>query len=381
MQEEFVPQEFKDLANIQSREEEQLLARQNVVGVALGTKYVGGQDTGEKAITVLVDVKMPKDFLPSEERIPQRVGEAVTDVQEVGTLVAGAPLTTLSAPGGTQFVQPSGYPGPVSLQQGPVVAPHEGGMAIVQNGALHAVPIGDRSLPALEEVGPFKLTKRARPAHGGISAGHLNVTAGTLGTCVYDAVHFPGVPPRYYILSNNHVLANSNNAQIGDPILQPGRADGGTFPTDVIAKLSRFVPIRFIQAGQPVPINLVDAAIAEGNFEDLDRRIHWIGHLRGVNTNPQPGLRVEKTGRTTNFTTGSLTNINATVDINYGNNRVARFAQQLLATRMSAPGDSGSLVCDLDERAVGLLFAGSPAVTVINRITHVQNCLGIKVAE
>lgn len=136
-------------------------------------------------------------------------------------------------------------------------------MTLVQNGTVHAVRVDDKSLPALENVGPFQLTERVRPAYGGVGIGHMNVTAGTLGTCVYDASAFPGIPQRYHILSNNHVLANSDNATVGDPILQPGRVDGGTFPADVIAKLSRFVPIRFHQAGQPVPLNLVDAAAAE----------------------------------------------------------------------------------------------------------------------
>jgi hypothetical protein len=74
-------------------------------------------------------------------------------------------------------------------------------------------------------------------------------------------------------------------------------------------------------------------------------------------------------------------NINATVNVNYGNGRVARFARQILTTNMSAPGDSGSLICDLDERAVGLLFAGSPVVTVVNPIALVQLLLGIRVTE
>jgi len=58
------------------------------------------------------------------------------------------------------------------------------------------------------------------------------------------------MPLPFYILSNNHVLANSNGANIGDPILQPGPAGNGLFPGDQIAILSRFVPIEF---NPPVP--------------------------------------------------------------------------------------------------------------------------------
>src|SRR6266581_984976 len=64
-------------------------------------------------------------------------------------------------------------------------------------------------------------TKRQRPAPPGFSVGHPAITAGTIGARVRDAVG------RVYILSNNHVLANSNGATIGDPEYQPGPFDGG----------------------------------------------------------------------------------------------------------------------------------------------------------
>lgn len=374
--EDFMPQEFMDLANVQHRAERHLLAREHVVGVALGNKYVQGEDTGEKAITVLVDAKLPEELLTEEDRVPREIGGTVTDVQEVGVLMAGAPFTT----GRGAAVLPTGLQEFGPSHPGTLISSGDLGMTLVQNGALHAVRVDDKSLPALENVGPFQLTRRVRPAYGGVSVGHVNITAGTLGTCVYDASAFPGIPQRYYILSNNHVLANSNNATVGDPILQPGPADGGLFPNDVIARLSRFVPIRFHQGGQ-APLNLVDAAVAEARFEDIDRRIYWIGHLRGVNPSPGVGLIVQKCGRTTNYTTGRVTNVNATVDVNYGGGRLARFNRQIITSAMSAGGDSGSLVSDLEERAVGLLFAGSNTVTIINPIVPVQELLGIKVAE
>ncbi len=56
-------------------------------------------------------------------------------------------------------------------------------------------------------------TERHRPAPGGVSIGHHEITAGTFGCLVRKNGHT-------LILSNNHVLANSNDAQIGDPILR-----------------------------------------------------------------------------------------------------------------------------------------------------------------
>ena len=83
-------------------------------------------------------------------------------------------------------------------------------------------------------------TDRWRPAPGGVSIGHYRITAGTLGVVVRERTTGDRL-----ILSNNHVLANSNDALPGDAILQPGPADGGQLDTDLIARLERFVPIQF----------------------------------------------------------------------------------------------------------------------------------------
>jgi len=58
---------------------------------------------------------------------------------------------------------------------------------------------------------------------------------------------------------------------------------------------------------------------------------------------------------------------------------VARFRDQILTTPMSAGGDSGSLVADRENLAVGLLFAGSPMVTILNQIQHVRSLLRVEI--
>ena len=93
------------------------------------------------------------------------------------------------------------------------------------------------------------------------------------------------------------------------------------------------------------------------------------------------GTFVQKTGRTTNYTTGRITAINATVDVGYGGGKVARFRDQIVTTNISAGGDSGSLVTTLDDVAVGLLFAGSSVATIVNQIENVRSLLRIEVAE
>jgi hypothetical protein len=84
---------------------------------------------------------------------------------------------------------------------------------------------------------------RIRPAPGGVSVAHFQVTAGTIG-CLSIGRTAPS-NTRLMILSNNHVLVNSNSAVFGDCICQPGPADGGRCPQDQIAILERFGPINF----------------------------------------------------------------------------------------------------------------------------------------
>lgn len=307
----------------------------NVVGMGVGVKWKKGQPTGEPALVVFVTQKLEKDQVSPSDLIPARLAEMQTDVLAIGHPFAG---------GNT-------------------------------------------------DAGIQTLAKRIRPAEGGYSVGHFQITAGTIATCVYKILpggtvsppaHGIGVPPKYYILSNNHVLANSNAAALGDPILQPGSIDGGVDPADRIARLSEFIPITFAPA-VPLPLhnNLVDAAIAAGEFHDLDREVYWTGYVRGWRRKAgvAVGTIVQKTGRTTNYTTGRITAINATVDVGYGGGKVARFKDQILTTDMSAGGDSGSLVTTLDDVAVGLLFAGSSTVTILNQIENVRSLLKVEVAE
>jgi hypothetical protein len=209
------------------------------------------------------------------------------------------------------------------------------------------------------------------------------------------------------ILSNNHVLANSNDASPGDAILQPGPVDGGTPATDTIATLERFCPIEFgsapgicglasayaslgnviaallgskhrldVSRSNPQATNLVDAAVARPvNDGDVLDEILEIGTVEGT-MEATLGMPLRKSGRTTGFTTGEVTLLNSTVNVSYGAGKTARFENQIVAGAMSQGGDSGSLVVHGTElKAVGLLFAGSNQSTIINPIQAVLDCL------
>jgi hypothetical protein len=244
-------------------------------------------------------------------------------------------------------------------------------------------------------------TDKWRPAPGGVSCGHINITAGTLGCLVRRG-------DQIYILSNNHVLADSNDGKPGDPILQPGPHDGGTIE-DQIATLEEFVPINFgtdaptcsiatgmaaisnrmaslvgsqhrLQAFRENPeMNLVDAAIARPISADLvEKRIFEIGEPQGIDEGIL-GLRIRKSGRTTGLTSGEITQVDATARVSYSAGRTATFTDQLIAGAMSSGGDSGSAVLDESDRVIGLLFAGSASTTVINRIQNVLEALNVNI--
>jgi hypothetical protein len=314
-----------------------LLGRANVVAAGAGYKVKGGKRTKELSLVCSVARKLPLEALDAGDRVPPEIDGVPTDVVETGVIRALATRT-----------------------------------------------------------------ERQRPAPGGVSIGHRDITAGTLGCLVKKN-------GQVMILSNNHVLANSNDAQVGDPILQPGPIDGGRLPADLIAELYQFVPINF---GDPPPPsdckfangmitllnagcrvigsrtrysihriqatdNLVDAAIARPlNAADVSGEILEIGRITGQGRG-ELGMALQKSGRTTGFTRGEITQVAVTVDVSYGAGRVARFTDQLMAGAMSQGGDSGSAVLDGDKRLVGLLFAGSDNSTIINRIEHVFSALGL----
>ncbi|NWF69527.1 MAG: hypothetical protein HXY40_10615 [Chloroflexi bacterium] len=363
-----------------------LLAKSNVVGVAVGLKESEGRLTDEIAIVALVERKKPLAALTAFDIIPKLIDGFRTDVFEVGQLEA--------------------YQTP-----------------------------RDRFRPAVPV---------------GVSMGHFKVTAGTLGAVVRDRVS-----GERFLLSNNHVFANSNEAAAGDAILQPGPIDGGQNPGDVLARLERFVPLRYVEeANQPppsqpppspppsqppsgqgcdvvgffaaltnliaklngsdkrvtltqgaqaaaqsaatsfdasarmseaqvatIPDNLVDCALARPlDASMFSGDIRNIGRVTG--TKPATlGMRVKKSGRTTDYTEGIVTLLNATVSVGYSTSagkRTARFVGQVICQPMSQGGDSGSLVVDVtDNRAVGLLFAGSPAATIFTPIDLVLDTLNV----
>lgn len=225
---------------------------------------------------------------------------------------------------------------------------------------------------------------RIRPAPGGVSVGHFRITAGTIG-CLSIGRSAPR-NSRLMILSNNHVLANTNAGAFGDCIVQPGPIDGGRCPADQIAILERFVPINFTGG-----VNYVDCATGWCWSDRVRRELVYLSggqrqffRIGSVPTAPQLNMAVGKSGRTTQLTRGTVIDISATIRVNYGGGRVGLFSDQISirgagGTLFSDGGDSGSSIWtwDSSRRPVGLLFAGGGGITFANKMSRVVAALDI----
>lgn len=223
---------------------------------------------------------------------------------------------------------------------------------------LDARDVVDRDIQGVRtdviEVGELT-PKSLKP---GSSIGLSNAGTGTLGGLVEDE---HGIK---YCLTNNHVAANSNLARVLTYVYSPGPADG---LGGRIGELDRFQPIYFDHP------NRIDAALvrmrqAVEPFKEPDT------------TTARVGWSVQKSGRTSGHTWGKVIARNATVDINFGTQGVARFTGQIITDYMLAAGDSGSVVLSRAGHPIALGFAGSDVISIHNPINLVLRTLGVRFA-
>lgn len=272
---------------------------------------------------------------------------------------------------------------PRSLSGVPVLIKVTGRIYAIGHKPKHN-PGGDKpgDEPAGDTLDPT--SKFPWPVPIGVSTGNEgNCSAGTIGARVSDVTNV-------YALSNNHVYALENTADIGDDpndsdsdqILQPGRFDTGCTPdSDPIGVLYDFVDLLFDGSD-----NTIDAAIA---LSDTGR----LGNATPVDGYGAPGLTtvtdyvgqsVQKYGRTTGLTTGTVSVINATVRVGY-NSGTARFVDQIVVDGNKGgflkAGDSGSLLVEnnADAAPVGLLFASGRGgkIAIANPIDDVLTAFGV----
>lgn len=309
-------------------------ADDNINGIAIGRRLVGGVLTNELAVKVYVTRKRPAAYVSAKKLLPKTVrtsdGEVRVDVEEAGPFYA---LTLLSR---ADQVRSTSEFDAVAFQENIFVG-------------------------------------RVRPVPYGVSLGHRDITAGTFG-CLVTSVPDGSTQ----ILSNNHVLAMLGQASIGDPILQPGSFDGGVDPNDRIATLTRFVPLN------PTGPNTVDAALAApvspsivttasavaaiGPVGDPSRAVGILfagdcsGNIfackaanvasalsitfPGGHATATTGDLVHKVGRTTGWTVSHVVDDNVEILVNMGSGTSMRFTDLLRIPEMGHGGDSGSIILE-----------------------------------
>jgi hypothetical protein len=281
--------DMKGIKSVKERNSLNLLSKMSVLAVGIGTKVVKGQDTGEPCIKVYVREKYPESFLSrygKDHLIPKNIEGVKSDVVEMS-----------------------------ELRQFDVVD----------------VPPEHR--------------RRLRPAPGGCSISHYAVNGrGTLTCWVKDKkTHDP------LLLSCWHVIAYKGMGIRGDPILQPGRKDGGKLPDDTIALLERWVDVKMLgptldkckerirlalENKIEIPINKVDAALAKPVSDDVvsyeilgigKPKVACVGELRR-------GAVVLKSGATTGVTRGIVQDTDVDIFVLYPSLGVALFKDQILVT-------------------------------------------------
>jgi hypothetical protein len=245
--------------------------------------------------------------------------------------------------------------------------------------AYLAIALALASLPLVADSGANHQSKQTPPIKMGTSGGssvdasNAFCCGGTLGSLVlYDGV--------LSILSNNHILARSGSATAGEDDIQPGLIDVGC------QRANANIVGDF--AGDKVPLGTanVDTAIstARSGMVDTSGAIIDVGVLCSSPATPVLNLAVEKSGRTTGLTTGTIQSLNTSVSIQYqkgcnsGKKFTVSYTNQLVITgsgSFSAGGDSGSLIVTNDgsPNPVGLLFAGNTSQTIANPIQSVIN--------
>ncbi|HTS17847.1 MAG TPA: hypothetical protein VMP11_09760 [Verrucomicrobiae bacterium] len=189
-------------------------------------------------------------------------------------------------------------------------------------------------------------------------------------------------------ISNSHVVANGTDgcpggAPLGTPEYQPGPVDLNCAAGQFVGSLNRFVPIDFTGGN-----NMVDAGFVRSSDAAVSGIILNLGPQVNNVVPAFVGQSVQKDGRTTACTEGVVTAINMSFPLAYDCGETAIFTGQIQvnpvgSSAFAAAGDSGSPVVDVENNAVGLLFAGDPTtgIAFVNPIGAVLSALNVSLAS
>lgn len=248
---------------------------------------------------------------------------------------------------------------------------------LLNTAGVNSNPAGHQGpLAALMPLGSSGGNNNDFDAHGNTIA---DCCSGTLGSLIQDNTG------RQYLLSNNHVLARSDHAAVGDAIVQPGLIDNNCTPsgegpgTVPVAALTAWLPLRSAQTNADAAIAQVASRTVDANGAILELGGRQAdGALAaappGVSSTSGKGetaalqMKVAKSGRTTGLTCGSISAVSLDVSVDYYRDCAETrpyltkvFTNQVAMSgdRFSDAGDSGALVVDANNaEPVGLFFAG-----------------------
>ena len=295
----------------------------------------------------------------------QRSGKAFTSCSVTYT----AP-TTIAATGVTFLV--AGAPGSAARTDAQILLNTAG---VTSNPAGH-----QGQQPTLMPLGSSGGNNNDFDAKGNTIA---DCCSGTLGSLIQDN------SGRQFLLSNNHVLARSDHATVGDPIVQPGLIDNNCTPTGEgpgtvpVAALSAWLPLKSPQTNADAAIAQVASRTIDANGAILElgprqadgtlaSAAPGISSTGGKGENAALQMKVAKSGRTTGLTCGSISAVGLDVSVDYYRDCAETrpyltklFTNQVAMTgdRFSDAGDSGALVVNANNaEPLGLFFAGGTDV-------------------
>lgn len=291
---------------------------QNVHAIGVGYKIVEGKQTKDIAVRFYVSHKLPNAFIPAGSRLPKSID--------------GLPVDVVESPAADFIARPK-----------------------------------ECSL---------KRRRRQRPLQAGISAAHKEIRFGSIGAFC-RSLDQDDDPSAIFVLSNNHVFGNVNQAKLNDPLVQPSSGDRAK-ASDRFATFRR--GIRLVSG--PHSVNKVDAAIGRVLPRiSVSPEICTVGRITGL-IRPRLNLKVHKHGRTSAYTHGVIDDVSCDLVVSgYKFVNQIRIDMRRPSRVFAAAGDSGSLVLTAGgNKAVGLLFAAIPStggVGVANPIHAVTEHLRI----
>ncbi|KAA6461952.1 hypothetical protein DYQ86_09935 [Acidobacteria bacterium AB60] len=335
-------------------------------------------------------------------RLAQAGGRAEIRFALAGTGDAGSGVGTLSAPvcqhGEQAFTTCSvtyTAPATIAATGATYVVASVGGSKteaeiLLNTAGVNSNPSGHQgSLATLMPLGSSGGNNHDYDARGNTIA---DCCSGTLGALVQDNAG------RQYLLSNNHVLARSDHATVGDAIVQPGLIDNNCTPsgegpgTVPVAALTSWLPLTASTTNADAAIAQVASRTLDANGSILELGARQadgslaaappgISSSGGKGEMPALQMTVAKSGRTTGLTCGAVTAVDLDVSVDYYRDCAETkpyttkvFTNQVAVSgdRFSDAGDSGALVVDTaNAEPVGLFFAGGTATSgVVHSIAN-----------